>query len=127
MNHLVFVENAIKHIIFIYDIDIVGGDFVGELSRRSIEMYENSITLMRYNNHNCSVDDINTFIKQFRCPNCDTFIKHAGKFHRHLKSCKDRIEHVYPKSAFALRESSFVKLDQFQIGGSRTVQKLGCI
>ena len=38
IDHLVFVENAIKHNIFIYDIDIVDGDFVGELARRSIEM-----------------------------------------------------------------------------------------
>ena len=40
IDHFVFVENAIKHNIFIYDIDIVDGDFVGELARRSIEMYE---------------------------------------------------------------------------------------
>ena len=40
IDHLVFVENARKHNIFIYDIDIVDGDFVGELARRSIEMYE---------------------------------------------------------------------------------------
>ena len=113
MNHLVFVENAIKHIIIIYDIDIQGGDFVGELSRRSIEMYENSITLMRYNSHNCYVDDIDTLIKRFPCPTCDTFVKHAGNFHRHVKSCKDRIHHVYPKSAFTLRETLFVKHDQF--------------
>ena len=32
MDHLVFVENAIKHNIFIYDIDIEDGDFVGDLA-----------------------------------------------------------------------------------------------
>ena len=63
LDHLVFVENAIKHNIFIYDIDIEDGDFVGELARRSIEMYENNINLLRYNNHICYVDDINTFFK----------------------------------------------------------------
>ena len=98
MDHLVFVENAIKHNLFIYDIEIEDGDFVGELARRSIEMYENNINLLRYNNHICYVDDINTFFKRFRCPNCDTFIKCAGNFHRHVKSCKDRIQHIYPKS-----------------------------
>ena len=39
MDHLVFVENAIKHNIFIYDIDIEDGDFVGEIARRIFEMY----------------------------------------------------------------------------------------
>ena len=116
MDHLVFVENAIKHNIFIYDIDIEDGDFVGELARRSIETYENNINLLRYNNHICYLDDINTFFKRFRCPNCDTFIKRAGNFHRHVKSCKDRIQHIYPKSVYTLRETLFDKLDGFGIG-----------
>ena len=95
IDHLVFVENAIKHNIFIYDIDIVDGEFVGELARRSVEMYEKNITLLRYNNHICYVDDINTFCKRFRCPSCDTFIQKAGKFNRHVKTCKDRVQSVY--------------------------------
>ena len=116
MDHLVFVEKAINHNNFIYDIDIEDGDFVGELARRSIEMYENNINLLRYNNHICYVDDINTFFERFRCPNCDTFIKRAGNFHRHVKSCKDRIQHIYPKSVYTLRETLFDKLDGFGIG-----------
>ena len=47
IDHLIFVENAIKHNIFTYDIDLVDGDFVGELARRSIEMYEKNINLLR--------------------------------------------------------------------------------
>ena len=74
-------------------------------------MYENSINLLRYNNHLCYVGDINPFFKRFRCINCDTFVKHARNFHRHVKSCKDRIEHVYPKSVYTLRETFFDELD----------------
>ena len=116
MDHLVFVENAIKHNIFIYDFDMEDGDFVGELARKSIEMYENNIVLLRYNNHICYVDDINTFFKRFRCLYCDTFIKRAGIFHRHVKSSKDRIQLIYPKSVYTLRETLFEKLDGFGIG-----------
>ena len=122
MDHLVFVENAINYNIFIYDIDIEDGDFVGEIARRSFEQFY----LLRYNNHICYVDDINSFFKRFRCPNCDTFIKHAGSFHRHVKSCKDRIQHVYPKSVYILRETLFDKLDGFGIGYKEN-QKLGCV
>ena len=111
IDHLVFVENAIKHNIFIYDIGIVDGDFVGELARRSVEMYEKNINLLRYNNHICYVDDINTFFKHFRCPNCDTFIQKAGNFNRHVKMCTDRVQHFYPKSLYTLRETLFDKLD----------------
>ena len=114
IDHLVFVENAIKHNIFIYDIDIVDGDFVGELAR-SIEMYEKKIYLIRYNNHICYVDDINTFFKQFRCPSCDTFIQKAGNFNRHDKTCKDRVQHIYPKSVYTLPKTLFDKLDGFGI------------
>ena len=116
MDHLVFVENAIKHNIFIFDIDIEDGNFVDELARRSIEMYENNINLLRYYNHICYVDDINTFFNRFRCPNCDTFIKRSGNFHRHVKSCEDRIQHIYQKSVYTLRETLFDKLDRFGIG-----------
>ena len=35
-DHLLFVKNAIKHNIFIYDIDIEKGEFVGERARRSV-------------------------------------------------------------------------------------------
>ena len=78
-------------------------------------MYENNINLLRYNNHICYVDDINTFFKRLRSPNCDTFIKRAGNFHRHVKSCKDRIQHVYPKSVYILRKTSSGKLDGFGV------------
>ena len=44
------------------------------------------------------------------------FIKRAGNFHRHVKSCKDRIQHIYPKSVYTLRETLFDKLDGFGIG-----------
>ena len=37
IDHLVFVENVIKHDIFIYDIDIEEGEFVRELARKSAE------------------------------------------------------------------------------------------
>ena len=111
IDHLVFVENAIKHNIFIYDTDREEGEFVGELARKSVEMYEKDINLLRYNNHICYVDDINTFFKQFRCPICDSFIKHPSNFSRHLKSCKDRVQHNYPKTVYSLRETLFDKLD----------------
>ena len=115
MDHLVFVENAITHKIFIYDSDIEDGDFVGELARKSIEMYKNSINLLRYNNHYCYLNDISRFFKRFHCPNCDTFIKRAGNFLGHVRSCNDRILHVYPKSFYTLRETLFDKLDGFGI------------
>ena len=78
-------------------------------------MYVMNINLLRYNKNICYVDDINTFFKQFRCPSCDTFMKHASNFNRHLKSCKDRVQHFYPKNVYTLRETLSDKLDAFGI------------
>ena len=78
-------------------------------------MYEKNINLLRYNNHICYVDDINTFFKRFRCSSCDTFIQKAGNFNRHVKTCEDRVQHIYPKSVYTLRETLFDKLDGFGI------------
>ena len=112
---LVFVENAIKLNIFRYDSDIGDGDFIGEPARIGILMYQNSINLWRYNNHICYVDDIKTFFKRFRCSNCDTFIKRADSFNRHVKHCTDSIQFVYPKIVYTLCESLFNKIDGFGI------------
>ena len=58
----------------------------------------------------CSVND-----KRFRCPGCDLFIKKARNFNRHVKTCQDRIQHIYPKIAHTLRNILFDKLDGFGI------------
>ena len=71
IDHLVFVENAKKHNILINDIDFVDGDFSGGLARRSVEMYEKNINLLRYNHK-----------------------RKAGSFNLHLKFCKDRAQHI---------------------------------
>ena len=44
-----------------------------------------------------------------------TFIQKAGNFNRHVKTCKDRVQHIYPKSVYTLRETLFDKLDGFGI------------
>ena len=54
--------------IFIYDIDLIDSALVGELTRRSIKNFERSVQLIRYNSHNCYVDEIHALFKAFRCP-----------------------------------------------------------
>ena len=80
------IEEQIKQNIFIYDFDIEHGEIIGELVRRSVERYDENIKLLRYNNHICYVNDINNFLKKFRCPSCDVFFNHSGHSNRHLKT-----------------------------------------
>ena len=53
LNDIPIVENLLQLNIFLYDIDFVDGKLIGELCRRSIQKYENSVKLLRYNNHIC--------------------------------------------------------------------------
>ena len=73
MNDIPTVEGLLTLNILLYDIDIVDVNIVGELARRSVQKYENTVRLLRYNNHICYVNNINAVFQSFRCPNCDTF------------------------------------------------------
>ena len=60
MNDIPTVEDLLTLNILLYDIDIVDGNIIGELARRSVQKQENTVRLLRYNNHICYVININT-------------------------------------------------------------------
>ena len=83
MNDIPTVEDLLTLNILLYDIDIVDRNNVGELARRSVQKYENSVQLLRYNNHICYVQNINAVFQFLRCPNCDTFFNRTITLERH--------------------------------------------
>ena len=109
------VEEMLQLNIFLYDIDFVDGELTGELARRSIQKFEKSVKLLRYNNHICYVNNINALFKAFRCTTCDTFFSKTGNLEWHLVTCSNRVKHIYPKNVYELRETLFQKLDAFKI------------
>ena len=109
------VEEMLHLNIFLYDIDFVDGELIVELCRRSIQRYEKSVKLLRYNNHICYVNNINALFKAFRCTTCDTFFSKTGILGQHLVTCNHRVKHIYPKNVYELRETLFEKLDAFNI------------
>ena len=109
------VEEMLHLKIFLYDIDFVDGELIGELCRRSIQKYEKSVKLLRYNNHICYVNNINALFKVFRCTTCDTFFSKTRSLERSLVTCSHRVEHIYPKNVYEVRETIFEKLDAFNI------------
>ena len=115
MDNLPIVEYVQEKNIFIYDNEIVGGDFVGQLARRKIGKYENTVKPLRYNNHIIRVHNIDNFFKCFRCPTCDTVFFKADNFNKHILPCKDRIKNIYRRNVYTLRETLFEKLDRFNI------------
>ena len=59
MNDIPTNEDLLSLNILLYEIDIVDGNIIGELARRSVQKYENAVRLLRYNNHICYVNNIN--------------------------------------------------------------------
>ena len=88
---------------------------MGELVRRSVGKYSDTVRLLRYKSHIYSVSKINVLLKAYRCPSCDQFIKRVHDLDRHLTTCKERVKHVFPKNIYDLRETLFDKLDSFSI------------
>ena len=73
MNDIPTVEGLLTLNLLLFDIDIVDVNIVREPARRKVQKYENTVQLLRYDNHICHVDNLNAVFQQFRCPNCDTF------------------------------------------------------
>ena len=113
MNDIPIVEDLLTLNIIPYGIDIVDGNIVGELAKRSVQKHENTVRLLRYNNHICYVNSINAVFQSFRCPNCDTFFNRTFNLERHLTTCSERVKNVYPKNVYQTQETLFDKLDSF--------------
>ena len=88
------VEDLLTLNILLYNTDIVDGNIVGELARRSVQKYENTVRLLRYNNHICYVNNINAVFQYFRCPNCDTFFNRTFNLERYLTTYSERVKNV---------------------------------
>ena len=115
MNDIPFAEDPLTLNILLYDRDIVDANIVGELARRSVQKYENTVRLLRYNNHICDMNIIKAVFQSFRCPNCDTFFNKASNLERHLTTCSERVKNVYPRNVYQIRETLFDTLDSLSI------------
>ena len=115
MNHIPFVGDLLFLNILLYDKDVEVGNIVGELGRRTVQKHENTVRLLRYNNHICYLKNNNTVFQSFRCLNCDTFFNRTFNLERHLTTCSERVRKVSPKNVYQTQETLFDKLDSFGI------------
>ena len=115
MNDFPTVEDLLTLRILLYYIDIADGNIIGELARRRRQKYENTLRLLRYNNHKCYVNNINAVFQSFCCASCDTFVNRTFNLERHLTICSGQVKNFYPKNEYQTQETLFDKLDSFGI------------
>ena len=111
MNDIPTVEDLLTLNIFMYDTDIVDGNIIGELARRTMQKNNNTVTLLRCNDHLCYVSNIIAVFQAFRCLNCDTFFSRAFNLDRNLTTCSERLKKVYLWNVYQIRETVFDNLD----------------
>ena len=123
MNDIPTVEGLLTLNIRLYDIDIVNGKIVGNFARRSVQKYEKTVPLLKFNNQICYVNKINAVFQSFRCPDCDIFFNRTFNSEQHLTTCSERVKNVYPRNVYQIRRTPFDKLDSFGMK-YRSEQKL---
>ena len=115
LNDIPKFEDLLQLYIFLYDIHFVDGELIGELCGRFIQKCEKSVKFLRYNNNICCANKTNALFKAFWCTKSDTFLSITENLERLLITCSDRVNHIYPKNVYELRETLFEKLDAFII------------
>ena len=102
MKVIPIAEGLLTLNILLYEIDIVDGNIIEELARRSVQKYDKIVRLLRYNNHICYVSNINAVFQSFRCPNCDTFCNRTFNLERHFTISRELLKNVYPRNVYQI-------------------------
>ena len=115
MQDITAVEDIVHADFFLYDIDTLDGSMIGELLRRCVGKYSNTVQLLRCNRYFCYFFKINGLSETFCCLPSDQFIKKADNRKRQFSTCKERNKRVFPENVYQLRNFLLEKLDSFII------------
>ena len=74
MDDIATVKDIVQGDFLLYDVNIVDGSMIGELARRSVGKDSNTVRLLPYISHICSVSNINGVFKACRYPSCHDFV-----------------------------------------------------
>ena len=83
MNKISSVDDLQFLKILFCDIGSVEWNIIGDLARRSLQKYGNSVQILKNNSHIWEIGSINAVLQSFRCPNCDTIFSRAPNSERH--------------------------------------------
>ena len=123
MTEIPYVEQITKVNIQIYQVEKDNDDkLVGSLTRRSINCFDETVSLIQCGKHVCYVENINTVLSTFRCENCSKFFDRQNNLSRHLLTCSEKVKHVYPGGVYNSGETIFTQLASLGIHVPQNLQ-----
>ena len=82
------------------------------IDRRSITNYNDTMNLMRYNNHFMYIKDLKQIRHVYRCRKCDKICKNMEACNRHEKTCDELIKHKFPGGKYNKSQSIFDRIEE---------------
>jgi hypothetical protein len=86
-----------------------------QIDRRSITKYDDTLNLMRYNNHFMYITNLNQIRHSYRCKKCSKFFKNMEACNRHEKKCDELVNILFPVENMINLNQSLIKLKMFII------------
>ena len=107
------IEATFSVNVVVYKLDeITDGTTVGELVRRSLCQFTDTMTLNLYETHFSYIRDINMYCHSYRCSRCgESLWKYPSLLKRHELTCEGGIRRVYKGGVYHPPPSVFERLD----------------
>jgi len=101
-----------KH--FNININVYTHDVKDELriDRRSITNYDDTLNLMRYNNHFMYIKNLQQIRHCYRCRKCDKICNNMEACNRHEKTCDELVKHTFPGGKYNKSKSIFDRIEE---------------
>ena len=115
MSDLTTVEQTFSVSIYVYHLELCGGETVAKLLRRSSKNYKDQLNLHAEDFHYCWIKNIRMYTKSYKCSFCSKLLKSATALKRHTESCSTTTKHSYPSGAYTIPKSIFEKLEAIGI------------
>ena len=82
-----------------------------QIDRRSISNYNDTLNLMRYNNHFMYIKDMKQIRHCYKCKKCSKIFKNMEACNRHENKCNILVKHTFPGGQYKASDSIFKKIE----------------
>jgi hypothetical protein len=82
-----------------------------QIDRRSMGKYDDTLNLMRFNNHFMYIKDLKQIRHCYKCKQCCKIFNNMKACNRHEQNCEELVKYTFPGGYFNKSESIFEKID----------------